>query len=170
MRSVLKCVAMGAAMSVAITAAVPAGAEAQSVRSGPSSEPRVLYAISFRPGPGWQAGRPFVEQKGFKAHFAYVKRLFGEGRVFAAGGLGADHGLILLYARDQAEADAVVAADPTVQAGTFLGEARRFTPAFVADGPLTLTKEQKEQEDTSPAADVPASGRTSRAASGRTEP
>lgn len=63
--------------------------------------------------------------------FYYMRRLHLDGRITAAGELGADGGLVLLHARDKADAEAVIAGDPAVIAGLFVGEARRFVPRFV---------------------------------------
>lgn len=133
----------GAALSIA--AMMPAaGTSGQSMRGEPTSqagEKMVLFALIYRPGPKWRPGKPFREQIAIREHFAYVKSLFAKGQVFSGGGMGAEHGLVLLYARDQAEADSILTADPMVQAGSFAGEVRRYTPSFLSDGPLTPTKE-----------------------------
>lgn len=136
---------LGPALAAAIFVAAPtrAGADqvAQVQEAAPEAEKRVLFALVYRPGPKWRRGKPFREQIAIGGHFAYMKSLFAGGQIFSAGGMGAEHGLVLLYARDQAEADAILAADPMVQAGSFSGEVRRYTPAFLSDGPLRVTKE-----------------------------
>lgn len=78
-----------------------------------------------------------MREQGLRDHFYYMKRLHSEDRIIAAGELGPDGGLVLLRARDQADADGVIAADPAVVAGLFVGEARRFVPRFVGAKPLS---------------------------------
>ena len=106
-----------------------------------AKQTRQLFALVFRPGPKWQPGKPFIEQVAFKEHYFYWKALFAEGMIFSAGALGTDHGLVLLYARDQADADAILAADPTVQAGGFVGEVRPYKPRILGEGPLILMRQ-----------------------------
>ena len=98
-----------------------------------------LFAILLRPGPAWQTGRPFKDQ-GLGAHFRYWKGLFDRGRVVTAGPLGADSGLVLLYAADQAEADAIVRDDPAVIGTIFVGEARPYAPPMISAEPPRLSK------------------------------
>ena len=137
-------VGIGAAMTCLILAVAPApAAQAGSnpEMAMPAAKPQTLFALIYRPGPKWQAGKPFREQIAIKGHFDHMKALFAKGQIFAAGGLGIDHGLVLLHARDQAEADAILAADPMVQAGSFAGEIRPYAPSFLSDGPLTRSRE-----------------------------
>ena len=96
--------------------------------------PLTVFAITYRPGPQWRPGAPMREQ-GLLDHFYYVKSLDDAGRVGVAGPLGEDGGLILLRAESQAEAEAVMQADPAVTAGLFVGEVRPFVPRF-AGSPL----------------------------------
>ena len=96
-----------------------------------------LFAMIYSPGPRWQKGKPFREQIAIREHFGYMKSLFAEGRIFSAGGMGAEHGLVLLYAGSQAEADAILAADPMIKAGGFQGVVRPYSPTFLSDRPLT---------------------------------
>src|SRR5690606_12592760 len=115
-----------AAVLAALAFAAPAGAQGEAppaAAAEASEEP--LFAILLEPGPAWLPGRPFAEQ-GLLEHFQYWVALFGEGRVATFGPLGDDSGLILLRAAGQAEADAVVAADPGVVSGTFTGTARPY--------------------------------------------
>ncbi len=95
-----------------------------------------IYAITYRAGPGWKAGVP-MERQGLREHYFYWKALDAAGRVALAGPMGPEGGLILLHARDQADADRVIADDPANRNGVFVGEARRFIPRFVGKAPLT---------------------------------
>lgn len=96
---------------------------------------RSLFAIIYRPGPAWKTGVPMAEQ-GLGEHARYMKRLVDQGVIHTAGPLGADGGLVLLHIRDLAAAEALVAADPAVRDGLFIGEVRRFVPRFTSARPL----------------------------------
>jgi len=143
MHDVIKRLALGVSIGAAMISITTGTAHAQAAAAetaAPVATEKTLFAITFRPGPNWKPGLPFIEQTKIKEHYAYVKGLFRDGHVFAGGGLGKENGLIIFHARDQAEADAVLAADPMIRAGVFLGEVRPFTPAFVSDGPLVVKK------------------------------
>jgi uncharacterized protein YciI len=66
-----------------------------------------------------------------------MAQLQAEGRLFAGGGsVGADGGLAIVLAADIEEARAVLAADPAVVSGIFVGELRQWRPRFRSDDPL----------------------------------
>lgn len=90
-----------------------------------------LFAVVLGPGPAWKKGQPF-KGPGLDAHRAYWKKLFDEGRVASAGPLGGETGLILLRARNQGEADALIAADPAVRLRILRGVARPYTPVLTS--------------------------------------
>jgi uncharacterized protein YciI len=96
---------------------------------------KAMFAIVYRAGPAWNIGRPMAEQ-GLGDHARYMKRLSDDGVIHTAGPWGADGGIVLLRARDEAEAGALLAADPAVKTGLFLGEVRRFVPRFTSSTPL----------------------------------
>lgn len=135
----LAAVLSGAAIILTAAACASNDATARAAGAPTATAPAIVYAIVYRAGPRWRPGVPMPEQ-GLRDHFYYVKGLDNfyyvkgldnGGRIVAAGQLGPDGGLILLHARDQAEADAVIAADPATVAGIFVGEARPFVPRFV---------------------------------------
>lgn len=95
-----------------------------------------LFAAVLGPGPAWKKGQPF-KGPGLAQHRAYWKKLHGEGRVASAGPLGADTGLILLRAKNQAEANALIAADPAVKAQILRGVARPYTSGLTSAEVLT---------------------------------
>lgn len=123
--------ALGAATLVLLTAG-PALAE----RDKPQAEARVpvakgrLFAAVLGPGPKWKKGQPF-KGPGLDQHRAYWKKLLEEGRVASAGPLGEDTGLILLRAKNQSEANALIAADPAVKAQLLRGIARPYSAALM---------------------------------------
>lgn len=112
--------------------ATPTGT-AQPAATAPAAQP--LFALILAPGPAWKPGRPFAEQ-GLRPHFDYWMALFRAGRIASAGPVGADSGLVLLRAADQAAADAILAADPAVVAGIFTGTVRPYAPPMVNAGAL----------------------------------
>jgi uncharacterized protein YciI len=96
-----------------------------------------LFAVVYRAGPNWKPDVP-MEQQGLRDHFYYLRDLHARGVILLAGPLGADGGLVVLRARDQAEAQRVVAADPAIAAGLFAGRAEPFVPRFASDQPFTV--------------------------------
>lgn len=121
------------ALSAALLAAPPAFA----AREKPVAEAKVpvakgrLFAAVLGPGPKWKKGQPF-KGPGLDQHRAYWKKLHDEGRVASAGPLGDDTGLILLRAKNQSEASAIVAADPAVKAQILRGVARPYSSALTS--------------------------------------
>jgi uncharacterized protein YciI len=96
-----------------------------------------LFVLVYRQGPAWKAGEPMRAQTAIGAHGAYMKRLFGEGRSFAAGPTtDAPGGVVILRASSLEEARALMAADPGVSSGMFMGEVHAWTPVFRSDQPL----------------------------------
>lgn len=90
-----------------------------------------LYAIVLAPGTAWKRGQPF-KGPGLEEHRRYWQRLHKEGRVASAGPLGGDTGLAVVRARDQREADALVAADPAVRGRILRGMARPYAAELVS--------------------------------------
>jgi uncharacterized protein len=117
-------------------ALVPAGAvwaEKQSA-DAPIAKGR-LYAVVLGPGPAWKRGQPF-KGPGLDEHRHFWKQLFSQGRVASAGPLGQDTGLALIRAKDQREADALVANDPAVKARILRGMARPYTAELISTAVL----------------------------------
>jgi uncharacterized protein YciI len=122
-------------LAPSIAAAQPAPAVAA---EAPKADATLhLFAVLLRPGPAWQTGRPFKDQ-GLGKHFTYWKSLFDQGRVVSAGPLGADSGLVLLYAHDQANAEAILHDDPAIIAGIFVGKALPYAPPMISAEPAHL--------------------------------
>jgi uncharacterized protein YciI len=124
-----------AAALLSLAGAAPSFAQNVAAESAPTAETR-LFAVVYRAGPGWKPGVP-MEQQGLRDHFFYLRDLHARGVVVLAGPLGADGGLVLVRAREQAEAERVIAADPAVVSGVFTGEARAFVPRFASDQPFS---------------------------------
>ncbi len=72
-----------------------------------------------------------MREQGLGDHFHYIKALDEAGRIAMAGPVGDDAGMIILWAESLADAARIVAADPAVTAGLFIGDAQPFEPRFV---------------------------------------
>ena len=127
------------ALAVAVMVAVRP-AHAMEGTASRMTEPKIVastpFAIIYRAGPNWRAGLP-MEKQGLRDHFFYLRELDKEGRLLLAGPVGPDGGLVLLWARDQAEADKVIAGDPSVISGIFTATASSFIPRFVGKKPVS---------------------------------
>ncbi|MFC0588869.1 YciI family protein [Novosphingobium aquiterrae] len=102
------------------TATAPDKAKARPVQRGGS-----LYAVVMGPGPAWKKGQPLRKSRSDE-HWRYWQDLHDKGLVESAGPVGKDTGFALLRARNQREANAVLAADPAIRAGRFRGVARPY--------------------------------------------
>jgi uncharacterized protein YciI len=87
------------------------------------------YLCVYRPGPHWLPGKPLSEQP-LREHGRYMLDLYKRGVMRLAGRFADGSGGAMLFgADDDASAQAIVAADPAVVAGTFTCELRQW--AFV---------------------------------------
>lgn len=106
----------------------------QDGRGDKAEEPAIdgaAFAIVLGPGPAWKRGQPF-KGPGLDAHRCYWQRLHKDGRVASAGPLGNDTGLAVVRARNQREADALIANDPAVRARILRGLARPYAAVLVS--------------------------------------
>ena len=111
----------------------PSGTSAPATTAQDSSN---LFVVIYRPGPGWQAGRPMSEQ-GLLPHGRYYRGLLDDGRLFAGGGFtGSDGGMAILRVADMDAARAIVAADPAVTSGIFVAQLEQWRPRFQVAEPL----------------------------------
>ncbi len=85
-----------------------------------------LFAVVLGPGAAWKKGQPF-KGPGLDAHRQYWKGLYAQGRVASAGPLGDRSGLALIRAKNQKEADALLAGDPAVRARVLAEVARPYS-------------------------------------------
>jgi uncharacterized protein YciI len=127
--------ALGAAtLASEVGAASPAAAQERG--DATASAASELFVFIYRPGPAWREGAPF-RQQGLGPHGAYMKQLFDAGRLFAGGGFAdEDGGLAIVTAPSMEEARAILAADPAVTSGIFVGEVEHWRPRFRADRAL----------------------------------
>lgn len=94
---------------------------------------RKLFAIIWSPGPAWKKGKP-VQEQDLGAHRAYFEALANAGHILAAGPFLDQQagGVALLLAESQDAASLVMANDPAVTSGVFVGELRPFHLVFGA--------------------------------------
>lgn len=135
------------ALAVALAlVALPAGAaskkKAEPPRPVETEKPAApvargrLFAVVLGPGPAWKRGQPF-KGPGLDEHRRYWRRLHAEGRVASAGPLGSDTGLAVVRARNQGEAEALVASDPAVRARLLRGAVRPYAAELTSPAVLT---------------------------------
>lgn len=121
-----------------VEAKAPAKAEIKSAPSAPA--PVIakghLFAVVLGPGAAWKKGQPF-KGPGLDAHRQYWKGLYAQGRVASAGPLGDRSGLALIRAKNQKEADALLAADPAVKARVLAEVARPYSSDLTSAPVLT---------------------------------
>lgn len=92
------------------------GAAAAEARPAPA-EPH-LFAIEITVGPGWDSSRPPNAQAFFAEHSANLRRLRESGQL-VMGARYSDKGLIVVRAGSPDEVHAMMAQDPSIEAGTF---------------------------------------------------
>lgn len=103
--------------------AASAPAPAASAATGSAAEN--LYAVEIRTGPAWQADKPPQQQAFFREHSAHLRMLREQGRLVMGARYG-ELGLLVLQAATRAQAEALMAADPSMQHGTFRCEVHEF--------------------------------------------
>ena len=85
---------------------------------------KTTYLVVYRPGPSWIAGKPLSEQP-LKEHGRYMIELYGKGTLRFAGPFLDDSGGAMVFeAASEADAKAIVAADPAVANGIMLADVR----------------------------------------------
>jgi uncharacterized protein YciI len=89
------------------------------------------YVLLFAAGPQWLAGRPVTEQN-LSAHLAYIEKLYAQGNVLCGGPFldNEGGGVAVVRADGRAEALALLADDPAIKDGVFVGVVRRWYVLF----------------------------------------
>jgi uncharacterized protein YciI len=88
----------------------------------PAPPPKGSYLVVYRQGPKWVPGKPVGEQP-LRDHGKYMVSLYAKGTLKLAGPFLDDTGgAMVLEAADEAEAKAVVAADPAVVGQVMVAE------------------------------------------------
>lgn len=100
---------------------------AQSIQQ-PAAEKQYFIAI-FSRGPAWDNAKQANEQVGFKEHSENIRRLRSEKRI-AIGGRYGEKGMVIVEAKDEAEARSFFAADMMVAKKTFDLELHQFKPFY----------------------------------------
>ncbi|MFC3713645.1 YciI family protein [Sphingoaurantiacus capsulatus] len=127
--STLRLIGIASVAMIAATAAVAQAPATTAQVTPPQAKAEPLFAIIYRAGPAWKANVPMRDQ-GLLEHFYYIRDQHRAGRIIVAGPLGAEGGLVLVRAADQAAAEALMKADPAVTAGKFVGTVSPFTARF----------------------------------------
>lgn len=86
-----------------------------------------LSVIIYRPGPQWKKGQPLATQ-GLAAHGRYLAGLARAGTILTAGPLATTEGGLVVVSGAPSEAEAIMASDPAVRDGKFVGTVSRWTP------------------------------------------
>jgi len=104
---------------------------AQTPGSGPQqTTPAKQYFIAiFSRGPEWVVDKQVNEQVGFKDHSANLQRLRAEKRI-PIGGRYSDKGMVIVEAKDEAEARSLFDGDVMLQKQTFALELHQFRPFY----------------------------------------
>lgn len=124
------------ALAGVLLAATLAPAAAMAQAATPAAPAAQLFVLTYRQGPAWKPDRPISEQ-GLAPHGAYQKQLIAEGRSFAAGPfLTSLGGMAIIRAADLKEAQAVLAADPAIRNGVFVGAIEAWRPILSSNQPL----------------------------------
>jgi uncharacterized protein YciI len=95
------------------------------------------FLVKHVPGPAWDPARPRREQDGWDAHAAFMDALTEEGVIVLGGPVGAgdgDYALLVVDAKDEAEARARLADDPWAE-GTLKVESVQPWSVWLRSGP-----------------------------------
>jgi uncharacterized protein YciI len=102
---------------VLVTVLASTGSPVRQARGGPAM--KSTYLALYRPGPHWVAGKPIREQPP-KEHGKYLLDLYARGAMKFAGPFDDNTGAaVVVEAADEAEARALIAADPAIKSGIF---------------------------------------------------
>ena len=89
---------------------------------------RYFIAI-FSRGPAWDEKKQAIEQTGFKEHGENLRRLRIEKKIPIGGRYG-DKGMVIVEAKDEAEARTLFASDEMLVKKTFTLELHEFRPFY----------------------------------------
>jgi uncharacterized protein YciI len=133
----LLALAISAAWICASPAFVPAAAkDTPAAAAAQQAGEKKLFIFIYRPGPAWRSGVPMKEQ-GLGPHAKYIKSLLDSGSLLAGGGFADDDGgMAIVTAAGIEEARRMLAADPAITSGIFVGDLEQWRPRFRAPGVL----------------------------------
>lgn len=127
---------LGAILAIGLAATPPSAIAQPAPADAVGQAPAPLYICIYRVGPAWQAGKPLSAQD-LGPHTAFIKRLLGEGRLFAGGRmLDMDGGMAIVRAASAEEARAIFAVDPGLTSGLFVAEFHTWQAGFDSGKPL----------------------------------
>lgn len=107
-----------------VAAAILFGCATAGAAQEAAPRPKTTWLVVYRPGPSWVAGKPLAEQP-LKEHGRYMIELYGKGTLKLAGPFLDDSGgAMVMEAEGEADAKALVAADPAVKGGVMLADLR----------------------------------------------
>jgi len=117
-------------------------AESTDHRSEKPQDAKEAYALIYSAGPSWIAGKTIRDQP-YQPHAEYLTQLHRDHRLAFAGLFpdGEFKGLALVHADSEDQAKAMLARDPAIQSGLFLGEIRRWYTAI--DGTRTTLPDRQ---------------------------
>jgi uncharacterized protein YciI len=120
--------AFASAMAIALlphaAGANPSAADGKTAEQAGQS----YFAIIYDPGPQWKRGEPLSAQ-GLGDHGRYMRKLAHDGVLILAGPLStSEGGLVILVARNLDEAADIMAQDPAVLQGKFVGQVSQWRP------------------------------------------
>jgi uncharacterized protein YciI len=118
--SVIRFLSVAAAMLLATHGTL---AQVQPVAAVPTELP--LFAVEITVGSKWDQSKPPRDQQFFREHSANLKRLRDSG-VLVLGARYSDKGLVVLAAKDEATARAMMDEDPSIRAEVFRYQIHAF--------------------------------------------
>ena len=101
-------------------------AMAQDTSDETSEQSEQYFAMIYTTGENWDTEKQYHEQAYFTEHSAFLSGLRKEGRI-TLGGRYSDKGFMILKAKDEAEALALIATDESVANKTFNAEIFPFS-------------------------------------------
>lgn len=117
-------------LSKILLAAFLTGGVALAQSPTPTPAPAKQYFIAiFSKGPAWDDAKQANEQAGFKEHSENLRRLRTDKRI-PIGGRYADKGMVIVEAKNEAEARSLFASDLMLEKKTFTLELNEFRPFY----------------------------------------
>ena len=95
--------------------------QAVSAQEKSQDEEFQYFAMIYTTGENWDEGRDYHEQAYFKEHTEFLSKLRKEEKILI-GGRYSDKGFMILKAKDEADALAILASDESVVNKTFKAE------------------------------------------------
>ena len=101
-----------------LSVSVAGRAVAQAPATAETEQAKRLFAVQIRTGAKWDAAKPARDQLHFREHSANLKRLRDAGHL-VMGARYSDVGFIVLKAKSEADARAMMDEDPSIKAEVF---------------------------------------------------